>query len=210
MFCQKCGNQILKNDEPCSNCGSYIEYNASTPQEVVIEEHSFLFYMFQPFRKYAQFSGRARRKEFFGFCLLAYVGSIPFIYLIAYMQHVPMWIFQAIVFFLFFLPLLATLVRRLHDTDHSGLWYFLIIAPIFNIYLMYILLLDSHPGANKYGQCPKRLKIFESNQQQDSNSSSTTLLILRVIVITLLVIVGIMILMLVIPSFGDFVYKFFM
>ncbi len=50
------------------------------------------------------------------------------------------------------IPSIAVMVRRLHDTNHSGWWWFLILIPIIGwIILLVFLCTDSMPGDNKYG-----------------------------------------------------------
>jgi len=94
------------------------------------------------FKKYATFSGRASRSEFWFFYLfyiIVYiVGSIAGVAvdssMLVYLFIVPIW-----------LPQLAVGVRRMHDVGRSG-WF--ILVPIYNLIL---LLSASNPGTNKYG-----------------------------------------------------------
>ncbi|MBF9032771.1 DUF805 domain-containing protein [Rhodobacterales bacterium HKCCE2091] len=77
------------------------------------------------FNKYVDFTGRARRSEFWWFFLFQFLvnlvlGWIPIVGLIAMLGLV--------------LPGLAVAVRRLHDTDRSGWW---VLAP----YVPWILFL---------------------------------------------------------------------
>lgn len=94
------------------------------------------------FGKYATFSGRARRSEFWWFVLLNLIlGCIPFIGMI--------WGLGVLI------PSIAVGVRRLHDTGRSGWWYLLCLVPIANLVLIYFFICDSQPGANQYGENPK-------------------------------------------------------
>lgn len=53
------------------------------------------------------------------------------------------------------LPSIAVLVRRLHDTDRSGWWYWLVIIPIIGwLILLYFLVSSGTPGPNRYGSPP--------------------------------------------------------
>jgi uncharacterized membrane protein YhaH (DUF805 family) len=94
------------------------------------------------FKKYATFSGRASRSEywfFYLFYIIIYVigmvveGAAGVVGL-SYLFILPIW-----------LPTLAASVRRMHDTDHSG-WFLLV--PIYNLVL---LCTASTPGSNKHG-----------------------------------------------------------
>ena len=121
---------------------------------------------FSVLKKYAVFSGRARRSEFWMFSLIwvviyfvlsvidlavgteigGGVGMLSFIFLVATV-----------------LPALAVQVRRLHDTGRSGWWSLLNYIPIVgNIVVIFFLAQDSQQGQgldltgpNKYGPNPK-------------------------------------------------------
>ena len=49
-----------------------------------------------------------------------------------------------------FLPMLSVFVRRLHDTNHSGWWYFIALTIVGGIWLLVLLLTDSDEE-NQYG-----------------------------------------------------------
>lgn len=83
--------------------------------------------------KYATFTGRAVRSEFWWFALLyAVIGMIP---------KVGYYLTLAIL-----IPYIAVAVRRLHDSNHCGWW---ILCPLYNIYL---LIIKGDSGSNKYGE----------------------------------------------------------
>lgn len=92
--------------------------------------------------KYATFSGRASRSEYWFFYLFYMI-----IYVIGAIVGVAIgssWIMYLFIL-PFFLPVLAAGVRRIHDTGRSG-WFFLV--PIYNLIL---LIQSGTPGDNKYG-----------------------------------------------------------
>ena len=88
------------------------------------------------FSKYATFSGRASRSEFWFFCLFCFLGGIVGMIIDTMMLGYPAeetgpinLIFNVVVF----LPGLAAGARRLHDIDRSGWWqliYFTVIGII--------------------------------------------------------------------------------
>ncbi|SEB42127.1 Uncharacterized membrane protein YhaH, DUF805 family [Tenacibaculum sp. MAR_2009_124] len=54
------------------------------------------------------------------------------------------------------IPSLASVVRRLHDTGRSGWWFLIKFVPIIgNIWMLILLVEDSQPGKNKWGDNPK-------------------------------------------------------
>ena len=70
------------------------------------------------FQKYATFKGRASRSEYWWFTLFyALLGLISLI----------SEILNAVISLLIFIPTIAVMVRRIHDTNNSGL---LLLGPI--------------------------------------------------------------------------------
>lgn len=95
------------------------------------------------FSKYAVFSGRASRSEYWWFFLFNFLVST-----VAEMLDgaVEAPVFSIIVSLGLLLPGIAVAVRRCHDSNHSGWW---VICPIVNIIFMF---LPSDPNANEYGE----------------------------------------------------------
>ncbi|MDH6222616.1 DUF805 domain-containing protein [Streptomyces pseudovenezuelae] len=107
-------------------------------------------------KKYAVFSGRARRKEYWNFAL--FVGIIYIVLLvIALASKQTALLGLAGAFYLgVLIPSLAVGVRRLHDTGRSGWWLLFGIVPIAGaITLLVFACSDSTPGPNQYGPNPK-------------------------------------------------------
>lgn len=102
-------------------------------------------------KKYAVFSGRARRSEFWYFVLFNFIVSIIFGLIGKAVDFTSLrWIYFAAVL----LPYIGVGVRRMHDINKSG-WYSLI--PIYNIVLA---CQDGTPGDNEYGENPKGILAF--------------------------------------------------
>jgi uncharacterized membrane protein YhaH (DUF805 family) len=104
-------------------------------------------------RKYADFSTRSRRMEYWMFLLVNLViGTV----LGAVGGMLGMrWI--SIVYSIFvFVPGLAVSVRRLHDSGRSGWWLLLVCVPILGwLVLLYFYVQEGQPGDNEYGPNPK-------------------------------------------------------
>ncbi len=97
--------------------------------------------------KYAVFSGRARRSEFWWWVLAVEVISI------ALQVAVPN---VATLFGLAILvPNLAVGARRLHDTGRSGWWQLIVLTIIGIVVLIVWYAQDSKPGPNSHGPNPK-------------------------------------------------------
>lgn len=102
--------------------------------------------------QYANFSGRARRSEFWFFSLAVVIASVVAAIIDAIVGGP---IFGAIVFLATIVPSLSVGARRLHDTDKSGWLQLLYIIPIVGaIVLIVFFAMDSTPD-NKYGPNPK-------------------------------------------------------
>jgi uncharacterized membrane protein YhaH (DUF805 family) len=106
------------------------------------------------------FKGRARRREYWIFELMnsaitlalfvlavmlgkagyPYFLGLPVLYVVATM-----------------IPSLSSLVRRLHDTNHSGWWLFISVLPVVGpLILLGTAVTDSDRGPNRFGPNPKR------------------------------------------------------
>ena len=111
-------------------------------------------------KKYAVFSGRARRKEYWMFAL--FVGIIyAVLAIIAIASKTPaLFVLLAIFYVGILLPALAVGVRRLHDTGRSGWWLLFGLVPLVGgITLLVFSCSDSQPGENKYGPNPKEAAL---------------------------------------------------
>lgn len=109
--------------------------------------------------KYAVFSGRARRSEFWWFVLFNILVSIVAAILDAALGTG--WgsgsgVISLIVSLALLIPYLAVTVRRLHDTDRSGWWILIGLIPLVGfIVLLIFTVQDGTPGPNKHGPSPK-------------------------------------------------------
>ena len=111
-------------------------------------------------KKYADFGGRARRKEywfFFLFYLVFYLLATVFdMVLGTYSMELEIGVLSGCFIVAMLIPALAVAVRRLHDTDRRGWWLLLMLIPIAGgIWLLVLLVLDGQAGANRFGVDPK-------------------------------------------------------
>ena len=118
-------------------------------------------------KNYTNFSGRARRSEFWFFILFHFIFVITIFFLADFFGEfsdgedssnaasLPI-----ILYFLYlaatFIPTLAVTSRRLHDMGKSGTWFFIYFVPLIGgIWLLVRLFSNSEPGMNKWGYNPK-------------------------------------------------------
>ncbi|MEU5540436.1 DUF805 domain-containing protein [Streptomyces sp. NPDC020362] len=112
-------------------------------------------------KKYAVFSGRARRKEYWMFALFS--GIIyAVLAIVAVVSKTPALLALPGIFYIgILLPSLAVGVRRLHDTGRSGWWLLFALVPLAGpITLLVFTCTDSQAGANQYGPNPKEAPAF--------------------------------------------------
>lgn len=112
-------------------------------------------------KQYVDFTGRARRKEYWMFYLfyiifLILAALIDFALGLTFGNGVPYgWIYTLFALAMF-LPALAVSVRRLHDIGKSGWYYLLGLIPLVGgIILLVWFVTDSENGENKWGPNPK-------------------------------------------------------
>lgn len=119
------------------------------------------------FSKYCNFTGRASRSEFWWWILFTYILSWAISFLLPGVDYMelsndptiiltsPGMIGSGILNLVLLLPTLGVTVRRLHDTGHSGWWYWLnLVLCIGQIILLVWYCKASEPRANEYGPVP--------------------------------------------------------
>ena len=108
--------------------------------------------------KFADFSGRARRREYWTFALVnCLIAMLLLILGLAFGEDSPASNIMVTIFYLIMLvPNLSVSVRRLHDIGKSGWYMFLSLMPLIGGLILLIgSLMDSEPGENQYGKNPK-------------------------------------------------------
>jgi len=105
-------------------------------------------------KKYATFSGRARRKEFWMFYLFYFI-IVVVLSIIEQVIGIP-GILSGIYSLALLIPTIAVTVRRLHDTGRSGWWWFIWLVPVIGwIVMIVFMVLEGQPSDNEYGPNPK-------------------------------------------------------
>lgn len=111
--------------------------------------------------QYADFSGRARRTEYwmyllFNMIFLLIATILDNILGLKFYSESPYGFIYLIYSLAVFIPGLAVFVRRMHDIDKSGWWFFIAFIPIVGaIWLIVLCATEGTPGANQYGVNPK-------------------------------------------------------
>jgi uncharacterized membrane protein YhaH (DUF805 family) len=109
-------------------------------------------------KKYAEFKGRARRREFWMFALFNFIISLvlSIIDRVIGNPEMGLGILGTLYALAVLLPSLAVGVRRLHDTGRSGWWLLIGLIPCIGLIVLIIFTVeDSQAGDNQYGPNPK-------------------------------------------------------
>lgn len=131
---------------------------------------------------YANFEGRARRKEYWMYMLAQFILILALIIVSAIFYAISntlgglIYGIIGLLSLALIIPTLAVTVRRLHDTNKSG-WFILVslIPFVGGIYLLYLEILEGDKGPNQYGPDPKAIENGTNhpfNQAQDPFGSS--------------------------------------
>jgi uncharacterized membrane protein YhaH (DUF805 family) len=130
-------------------------------------------WMILPLKRYAQFSGRSRRREFWMWVLFNWTVAIglavidtligfggtsavtgPMGAAYSWYSNGPLsliWMLAT------FIPNLSVSIRRLHDIDKSGWWLLILLVPLVGfIALVVFQCVEGTRGANRFGPDPIR------------------------------------------------------
>jgi len=120
-------------------------------------------YYLSVLKKYAEFSGRSQRAEYWYFVLF----NIIIVFVLGFIDGIigtfdPVsgyGLISGLYTLAVLIPAIAVGVRRLHDVGKSG-WMLLIgLIPLIGfIWLIILMVTDSNPVNNKYGPNPKWIK----------------------------------------------------
>ncbi|HEX8192855.1 MAG TPA: DUF805 domain-containing protein [Allosphingosinicella sp.] len=127
-------------------------------------------YMVQPLKRYADFSGRSRRKEYWLFYLLQILiycaAAVPAVLLAVSSdpnsdpadssEMIGVLAIFGLVFLALLIPSIAVTVRRFHDQDKTGWLYLLTFIPYVGGIIVFVMMLfEGTRGPNQYGPDPK-------------------------------------------------------
>lgn len=132
-----------------------------------------MHWMLMPLRRYAEFTGRSRRQEYWMYVLfmtLVYVGLLIVLGAMASFDAdafdpkseripaaaIPVLLFIVLLYLGFFIPTLAVQVRRFHDQDLSGWFALLGFIPYLGwLIILIFMCIEGTAGPNRFGPDPK-------------------------------------------------------
>ncbi|ANV88799.1 hypothetical protein AWQ22_11560 [Picosynechococcus sp. PCC 7117] len=108
-------------------------------------------YYIKAWQNYTNFSGRARRKEFWYVFIINLLISL----VLGVFQETFLGVIASLVSIIyslaFILPGIALSIRRLHDTGRSGWWLLIGFVPLIGVIVLIVFFAsDSQPGPNQY------------------------------------------------------------
>lgn len=128
-------------------------------------------YYTKVWKQFGDFSGRARRREYWWFNFVNWIVVVAIYFLAMYTSPTEgpsgFWLVIMVVYLLaVMIPGLAVTVRRLHDTGKSGWWILINFVPYLGAFVLFIFtVLDSSPGPNDYGSNPKaEVNVYEFSE----------------------------------------------
>ncbi len=148
VFCRACGGALHSSAPLCPHCGA--------PQVLPGGgdgiERTFGTSIAMCFSKFATFAGRAPRAEMWWFALFTFLVNIVLSIAAAVLDTPAISIVNGLFVLVTFLPHISVTVRRLHDVNRSGWWYWIILVPVVGAILLLVWCCSrgTH-GANEYG-----------------------------------------------------------
>ncbi len=174
--CPNCGGIVIQGQNKCESCGTILEWGQENNQS--FSSASTIYSNEYRIRKMSiwvgfktflgeivnMFSGRARRKEYWGtvLChlllivlgvLISFLSKTSTIFMVL---HVVYTYIISLYMLIAILPAVALAVKRMHDIGKSGWWLLIGLIPLVGwIFTLIWACKDSEKDANKYGESPK-------------------------------------------------------
>lgn len=110
---------------------------------------------------FANFNGRARRREYWMFQLAVVIIFLALSIVAGILGAVADFLGMiaglvvTVAFLGILVPSIALAVRRLHDTNKSGWLLLIALIPFGGFYLLYLYITEGDKGANQFGEDPK-------------------------------------------------------
>jgi len=108
-------------------------------------------YFIAAFKKYADFSGRATRQEYWMYVL---IYLIIYIVLAVVDAAIGILLLAPIFSLVMLVPSISIAARRLHDTGRTGWWQLIGFIPLLGLIVMIVFLVQDSQGENEYGPNP--------------------------------------------------------
>ena len=165
MFCSKCGKENNEKARFCKSCGAPFSGNSEVIDVDVLSSaepgrslsawESYL----KNWKEYAQFSGRARRRDFWMWSIFNFMAALAIAIALAVLGFGEDAIsgLLGLASLAAILPGLSLMSRRLHDTGRSAYWLLMCFVPFIGPLILVGILgfVDGEKGVNRFGPNPK-------------------------------------------------------
>jgi uncharacterized membrane protein YhaH (DUF805 family) len=156
--------QFLSNADFNNKSGDQNHFNKWSENKQVRTKIKFMNWYLKVLKQYANFSGRARRKEYWMFVLFNIFFCICAMILDNILGltvgKLPYGVFYYLYALIVLIPGLAVAVRRLHDVGKSGWMILIALIPIIGaIWLFVLMATNGNPSENQYGLNPKEVTV---------------------------------------------------
>ena len=132
----------------------FIEINTKYQQLLTIKRIRKKKENIDVLKKWKDFDGRARRREYWMFVLFMAIFAIVAGIIDGILGTVC--VFVGLYYLAMLLPMIAVSVRRMHDIGKSGWWLFITFVPVIgSLWYLFLTIQDGQPGSNQYGENPK-------------------------------------------------------
>lgn len=161
-FCSQCGAELREGALFYSSCGASLTKEEHKPKK----NKGIFDYYKDAIKRYADFTGRASLRDYWMFVVSNFIVSfivgvilfaLAILLVLIINDYIPATLlviigYLAYIIFLI-VPSAAISVRRLHDQNKSGAWYFIIFIPYVGaIILLVLMCLQGTVGTNRYGE----------------------------------------------------------
>jgi uncharacterized membrane protein YhaH (DUF805 family) len=143
--------------------GRHVAISRRVDLTMVYGKGVIMNWYFEVLKKYAVFSGRARRKEYWMFFLFNMIISFLLTFIDRKGSAMSLYSLALLV------PAIAVGVRRMHDTDHSGWW---ILFPVVNLVFA---VQEGQQGSNRFGADPKGMERVRVSTVPEAQPGSNRL-----------------------------------
>lgn len=114
-------------------------------------------------KKYATFTGRSRRKEYWFFALFNIIISIVLTIVDTVFGTLSvetgLGLLSGVYSLAVLIPSIAVTVRRLHDVGRSGWWLLIAFLPLVGVIVLLVFMLQDSKEENEYGISPKLVAL---------------------------------------------------
>ena len=132
----------------------FIEINTKYQQLLTIKRIRKMKEYIDVLKKWKDFDGRARRREYWMFVLFMAIFAIVAGIIDGILGTVC--VFVGLYYLAMLLPMIAVSVRRMHDIGKSGWWLFITFVPVIgSLWYLFLTIQDGQPRSNQYGEIPK-------------------------------------------------------